>query len=477
MPILLKSLLFSPFVGLCLVPSMSFAEAQPTSAPEVKVYSETIARVLISQEFLNEQITAHNKAKLLTDVKLELDPKGDQMFLRGILNIPLEEMKAVNLDPRLGAFKFQLAVKPETTPEGFLILEFPLNETFFYPASSKNPDQDRIVVPTQFLSMAMASARGYLAALSGDFSGFDKRAEKFKALIKGLDKLIKTETNPEAKEELKTQRDALRIQLAAVPVERKQLQAIAKGVEHMMAFAGEKDLNLNDELAARDNALVLKLKLSQITPFLTGVEMGEINMVRDTKDGKGENYFSLDINSDLDKPLPEISTKEPADRPPMKKAPALILKLRQALFESVAVVNAEKKSLPSKLTDLDLQFKDDGLHVSGKWHTFFWNVPFDTIIDFVSTGVDVFEVKVRAVEVAGMDMEFMAKYALQAVEKRMDAMMKGRAKFEYIGTEEDKSRALRVTVDPAKLVPAFPDLHLVDVDVREREFIMKIGQP
>jgi hypothetical protein len=36
---------------------------------------------------------------------------------------------------------------------------------------------------------------------------------------------------------------------------------------------------------------------------------------------------------------------------------------------------------------------------------------------------------------------------------------------------------LKVTVDPKALMPAFPNLHLVDVDVRDRNFLLKIGRP
>ena len=442
-----------------------------------KVYSEAVTTVQISEDFLNQQIAAHNKSKLLQDVKVILDPKNDQLFLRGLLKIPVEEMRAINLDPKLGSFRFQMAVRPDSTPEGFLILEFPLNETFFYPSTSEHPENDRIYVPVQLLSVAMASVRGYLAALSGDFSGFDKRADRIRAQIKGLEKLVKIEKNAEAKDEFANEIQALKIQLQAVPVERKQLQSIAKSLEHMMAFTGEKELNLNEEIGAKDNALVFKIKLSQLTPFLEGVELGDIKILKDSKDGQGENYFSFEVNADLEKPLPKNLVEEPLERTGTKAKPALILKIHQTLFESEAVLKAERAKIPSKLKDLDLQFKDDGLHISGKWSTFFWNVPFDTTVDFVTEKVDIFDVKVRDVEVAGMDMEFLAKYALEMVKQRLDMMFKGRCTFEYVGVDKDKARTLRVTVDPSKLVPAFPDLHLLDVDIRERVFLMKIGNP
>ena len=40
----------------------------------------------------------------------------------------------------------------------------------------------------------------------------------------------------------------------------------------------------------------------------------------------------------------------------------------------------------------------------------------------------------------------------------------------------DHTQILRVAVDPKALAPAFPNLHLVDVDVKEREFLLKIGK-
>jgi hypothetical protein len=45
-----------------------------------------------------------------------------------------------------------------------------------------------------------------------------------------------------------------------------------------------------------------------------------------------------------------------------------------------------------------------------------------------------------------------------------------------VGKEEDQSRALQVTVNSAALVPAFPDLHVIDVDVRDQDFLLKIGK-
>jgi hypothetical protein len=35
---------------------------------------------------------------------------------------------------------------------------------------------------------------------------------------------------------------------------------------------------------------------------------------------------------------------------------------------------------------------------------------------------------------------------------------------------------LRVRIEPKKLIPAFPSFHLTGVDVRDRNFMLKIGR-
>lgn len=437
-----------------------------------------VASMGIAEDFINQQLATYTaKAELVKDLKISLDQEQNRIYLRGHIQIPVEEMKAVNLDPRLGAFRFQVAIRPEATKKGYLILEFPLSETYFYPAHSKGRPEDRVIVPVQMLSLALASVRGYLAALSGDFSNFDRRTEKLKALIHGLDKLIAQEKNADAKEDLEIQRASLRVQLEGVPIERKQLENMSKKVARLIGFTGEKEIDLNQDLGARKNAIVFKIRISQIAPYLSGVELGGVRIRHDKKDGAGQNYLVIDINSDLDHPLPPLSGRTPANRPPMKVAPSLLMRLNQSLFESKTIVNAEKEKIGEKIKDLHLDLKDDGLHVSGKWNGFFFNVPFETIVDVVPTQPDIFEMHVRHLAVAGIDMKFLTKYVLAAMQERLELAMKGMCSFSYVGVKEDNAQALQVTLHPEKLVPAFPDLHVVDVDIREREFLLKIGRP
>jgi hypothetical protein len=171
--------------------------------------------------------------------------------------------------------------------------------------------------------------------------------------------------------------------------------------------------------------------------------------------------------------------RKPSNRTPDKIPPSLVVRLRQALFESQAVADAKSQGLGSKVKDLKLQFEEDGLHVSGRVHVFlFVSTSFETIVDFVSSKkkLDAFDVRVRDIKVAGIDFEFLSKVILEAVKSRLESSLKGICQFEYKGERHDGSQALRVTVDPKKLVPAFPDLHLIDVDVREGEFLLKVGK-
>lgn len=446
--------------------------------------NERITSIYLSQTFLNEQLGAHLKTSFLKDVKLALDPKLNRIIMAGLLQVPVEELKAVNLDPKLGAFRFRVAIQAKATNKGYLILSFPLNETYFYPADTKGAYEDRIFVPVQMLSLAIASLRGYFAALSGDFSSLDREKVKYEALIRDLDRSIKHETNADALDALQTERASLKLKLQALPIERKQLTILGKEFGSMMQFAGEKDINLNDEFAARKNAVMLKLDLQKFTPYLKGVELGGIRILHDDHDGlKGENYFSVDINAHSSTNGGQIiglkMPKPSDDQEGLDVAPSAMVRVNQALFESDMIVSAEKKSMGSMLTDLKMELTNDGVHVTGKYHKLIFTIPFDTTVDLDSseTSFDQFDIAVRSIKVLGIDLDFLTGYVLEAMKTRLDQTLKGMCSFEYIPSlKKDHSKALRVTMDPAKLIPALPDLHVVDVDVRDRVFIFKVGR-
>jgi hypothetical protein len=452
--------------------------AEKAAATARVVPGNRIASVYISQDFINELLSQKAKSELFKDVKIELDPANGQIFARGTLKVPIEELRAINLDKGLGAFRFQVTIKPKTTKKGHLILEFPLDETFFYPADSKDPAHDRVIVPVQLLSVAIASARGYLAALSGDFSGFDRRTRRLEAQMAELNREIPAAGAGDEREDLKNERRALALQLQAIPIERRQMQALAKSVEKMVGFAGEKEINFNEELGARRNSLVLRLRLDQLAPYLVGVELGGVRIIHDSKDGGGENFLAVDADAQLAVPLPPPSVSTGTARKGDKTAPSVIVRLNQALFESADVVAAERKDMDPRIRDFSLELKEDGIHVSGAWRALgLVNIPFETIIGFVWKAPDVFEMRVREFEIADVDLQVLTKTVLESVKKRLDASMKGLCAFEYVGEKKDRSRAMRVTVNMPGMLPAFPDLRLTGIVTRDKELLLKAGRP
>ncbi|MBS1970746.1 MAG: hypothetical protein JSU04_10580 [Bdellovibrionales bacterium] len=460
---------------LLLLASAVVPQAAPAAYDKENPLKRRVASVFISKAFINEQLKARTvKAPMFKGLKIELDDKSDEMYLLGKIQVPLEEMRTMNVEPGLGEFKFRLTMKPSVTKDGHLVLEFPLQETYFYPASTNGSKNDRIIVPTELLSLGLASARGYLSALSGDMSTYDRKTAKLKSELSALQRDIKNEKDSAKIEDLKLQKKLLDLQIQAVPIERARMEATAKSVNTILAFSGETDIDLNEEISARKNAITLKLKLSKLLPYLKDIELGGVRVSHDKVDGGGEDYLVVDVDSQLEE-VPAPSQRGPRQqRTALKTAPSLLIRLNQNIFNSKALGDI-KKSKMADIRDFEMTLKDDGLHVSGKWHKYFFNIPFDTTVDFETTAPDVFEIRLRELNVEGIDLKFLTKFALDAVKDRLDAALAGICTFEYLGEDKDASHVLKVTVEPKKLVPAYPNLHLVAVDVGNRQFMLKIG--
>ena len=436
-----------------------------------------VASVYISQTIINDLIHENLKTPLLQDVSVALDPAQGQIVLRGLAKIPVEELRAINIDEGLGDFRFQVVIKPKTTRQGHLILVFPLQETFFYPASSRTPEKDRIIVPVQLLSLALASARGYLAALSGDFSGFDRKTRELRAQIVLLDHDVAAEKDAEKLDLLKSARRGLELQLEAVPIERRQLMAVAKALEKVVGFTGEGELKLNQELAAHRNALVLRLKLAQLAPYLAGVELGGVRILKDKRDGGGENFLAVDVEAQLDKYEPAVASSGPA-RQGAPKAPLVVVRLHQSIFESTEIVGVEQKELGDHVRNFSLKLKEDGLHATGRWKLFlFPDVPFKAVLELVPIAPNVFDIRVRDMIVEHIELRSLTKLVLESAKSRLDRTLKGLCTFQYVGEEKDKSRAIRVTVDMPHMLPAFPKLSLLDIATSDGELVLKAGLP
>lgn len=435
-----------------------------------------VASIFLSESFINEQLAKHlAKSEWIKYLKVDFDPDNDKLFMRGKLQIPIDDYKAMGVDPALAQFKFQLTVKPRISRRGHLVLEFPLQETYFYQASSKNPERDRVVIPVQLVSLGLATTRGYLAALSGDFSSFERKTAKLNALLKGVKNTLSTETNKDAADILKNEKRSLELQIEAAALQREQFERTSKTLNNIMGFAGEKEFNLNNEIKARKNSIILKMKLDRIVPYLKEIELGGIRINHNKRDGGGEDYFVLDVHSKLAELQPPVERKPRQAREGLKVAPSVLIRMNQDIFNSKAVLDAQKEKIGDQIQDFDVVFKDDGIHVSGKVKKWFFTVPFDSTVDFVFTGPDVFEVRLRELSILGIGVTFLTKFALTAVKDKLDSVLHGICTYEYLGTK-DNSKALKVTVNPSNLIPAFPDLHLVDIDVRDRAFMLRIGR-
>lgn len=439
------------------------------------LYESKVASIYVSEEFINEELSSHlAKSELVRNLKIKLDPLSKKMFLHGIFQLPLDDMKAIGIDRHLADFKFQLSILPKISPQKHLILEFPILETYFYQANSKHPMRDRVVIPVQLLSLGLAATRGYLAALSGDFSTFDRKSNKLKALLRGVKLSIATEKNADALDVLTIERKSLELQIASTELERQNFARTAKTLNSIFAFTGEKEFNLNNEIKAQGNAVMLKLKLSKLVPYLKDIELGDIRIGNSNPDNSGENFLIFDINT-LITEAPPVVAKSPRRAINYKVPPSFMIRLNQDLFTSKLMLEKEKAKMSSDIKDFKIRFKNGGIHISGKVRKFFVDIPFEGLIDFVFTGPDVFEVRLRKLEALRMDFKFLTPLALAAVKKRFKKALSGVGTYKYLG-KKDHSRVLQITIEPKNLIPAFPEFHLVGVDVRDRNFMLKIGR-
>jgi hypothetical protein len=219
---------------------------------------------------------------------------------------------------------------------------------------------------------------------------------------------------------------------------------------------------------------MLKLKLTKLVPYLKDIELADIKVGNSNPDNSGESFLIFDINTlvtEAPQPVKKIARKAINYKVP----PSLMIRLNQDLFTSKMILDKEKETMSSDIKDFKIRFKAGGIHVSGRVKKLFWHIPFEGLVDFVTTGPDVFEVRLRELKVMRMDLKFLTPLVLTAVKSRLKKGLQGIAKYKYLG-DKDNSRVLQVTINPKKLIPAFPDFHLTGVEVRDRNFMLKIGR-
>jgi hypothetical protein len=247
----------------------------------------------------------------------------------------------------------------------------------------------------------------------------------------------------------------------------------------LLGFVGDKEINLNQEVAAHRNAIIVRIQVGQLAPYLKGIELGGVRLLKDERDGSGENFIAIDINAQTAKPFPiPLRTARGPVKIVPQRPPDVVIRLNQTLFESETILNAEKDDTEEHLRNFSMEFKEDGIHAEGDWHIpLLPPLPFSAVVDFVSTANNVFEVRVRDVKVLYVDITPLTGIVLKTIEKRLDKSLQRICVFDYVGEEKDRSRALRVTVNMPALLPAFPKLALTGIAIKEKELLLKAGEP
>jgi hypothetical protein len=156
--------------------------------------------------------------------------------------------------------------------------------------------------------------------------------------------------------------------------------------------------------------------------------------------------------------------------------PDVAVRIDQALFETPAVVDAQRRALEDKVRGFKLELKDDGLHASGKYRIpVLPDAGFEAVAAFAWTGPNVFEVRVRKLTVYGFINA--TRQVLDAIEKALGETLQNVCRFRQLGEGPDGSRALEVTVDMRALLPALPGLYLSGIKTRDKVLILKAQLP
>lgn len=162
-------------------------------------------------------------------------------------------------------------------------------------------------------------------------------------------------------------------------------------------------------------------------------------------------------------------------------APDVVIVLRQELFQTTAFSEATDENLPKNVEDLSLRLRPEGIHASGRYDLpivpRFLDPDFEALIDLVWVEPNKFDIRVRRLKVSFVNLTVLTKTLLGIVKDRFDRLLEGACTFQYVGRQEDGSRAVRVTVDMAALMPALPHLKIVGVETGDKELRLMAGSP
>jgi len=105
---------------LSLLSSVAFGQGKERRErrPEDPL-NKRVASIFLSETFTKEQLAKHlAKSELIKSLKADFDAESDNLYLRGLLQLPLDDYQAMGIDPSIAQFKFQLTVKPRISRRG-----------------------------------------------------------------------------------------------------------------------------------------------------------------------------------------------------------------------------------------------------------------------------------------------------------------------------------------------------------------------
>jgi hypothetical protein len=156
--------------------------------------------------------------------------------------------------------------------------------------------------------------------------------------------------------------------------------------------------------------------------------------------------------------------------------PDVAIRIDQALLETQAVLDAQRRALDGKIRNFKLEIQEDGFHFSGKYRVpILPDVAFHAVASLVWTAPNEFEVRVQKLVVWGLFN--VTKQVLDAVQSGLKEALQNVCTFHRLGERPDGSHAMKVTVDMKAMMPTLPTLFLSGITTRDRVIIFKAQLP
>ena len=253
-----------------------------------------LMEVSFSERFLNERVKSYiSPQSPLEQLYLAFNPTANRIVLRGTISLPRDLLAENGLEAELGRISFQSALRVRVSKKGYFAFIFPRDATSLWPASISRPGSDqRVRLPVEFLDIALAQVRCYLAALSGDFSSFERRDAHIAGELReeraklGAAEGLEREKLEISVEELELKRRSNHLKL-------KRLKILAREQDSLVSFLSEREIDLNSSLKGSNNAIMIALEFQDMFPFLYEVGVGGVDFIK----SGNKRYMKLEIIS------------------------------------------------------------------------------------------------------------------------------------------------------------------------------------